>query len=1784
MCLRPAFAQTTGVTTLVSVNRFGTASANDFSNAVGLSSDARYVLFNSYASNLVPNDGNGTQDAFLRDLDTATTAIVSVPSGSSQAPNGTSRAVALTASGRFVLLNSNAALDPKDNNGLQDVYRYDRDTGTTVLLSVNLSGTAAGNGASEALAITADGQHALFVSAATDLAANDANGQPDVFVRHLAEGVTTLVSVKPSGMGSGNGPSTDAVMSDSGRYVAFTSLASDLTTTDDQNGRTDIFVRDLALGSTTLVSQNAQKTGSGSEASAHPRLSGNGQTLAFVSLANDLVAGDLNNAADVFVYDLATATTSLASIGTDGSSADGASGDDGALSLAANGRYLLFGSRANNLVLNDGNQSHDVFVRDLQTSITLLVSLSAAGLGSANADSYPSAISGDGRYVLFNSEASDIAPNDSNGASDTFVRDLAAGTTRLASARNSPPTTGNGASFGIALAAGRVVLLDSVANNLVANDANGANDVFVRDLDAELPTHAPSPSRTDTPTRTPTPTPTHTAPTSTRTATATVTPTRTHTPTVTPTITGLTYTPTRSPTRTATVTGTPSHSPTITPTRTQTATRTATASPSPTPPATPTQPTATHSPSRTPTRTRTETPTRTSTSTVTATETGLTQTPTRTPTATATQTGTVTATPTITATRTQTPTRTPTATRTATATWSTTRTATATSTPPPPLLGFTRLVSVDAGGTTGGNGHSSESTLSADGRFVVFTSAASNLIAGDTNGSKDIFLRDVELGQTTLISVSHAGTGGGNGDSSGPFLTPDARFVAFTSAASDLIADDGNPHADVFVRDRLNANTMRASNGIAAGVPPNGASTCHGISADGRFVLFSSLAGNLVANDVNNASDVFVHDRVTGSTMTVSMNSAGTGTGNQRSFAPAISTNGQVVTFLSDASDLVAGDTNNVTDVFARHLLTGVTTLVSANVGTIGNGASGSNTTPAISADGRYVVFLSSASNLVGNDLNGAVDVFWRDLNAPAPMLVTANLLGTGSGNGNALPFASLAPISADGRYVLFNSEARNLVQQSTFGPGGVGDAYVRDVDGGCVSGCTALLDTNMPGTAGGNAGGIPVGISPDGRYVVFDSFSSNLVPSLDTNLAYDVFLRDTVTGVTTLVSVNTSAIATGNDYSFGRALAGSGRFILFESYATDLGPSLAPNTRNVFLRDLLSTATATPTATPTPSPTHTGTHTPTPSLTATSSATRTASASGTPSHTPTMTSTFSATPARTPSVTASRTTTATATHSATATATRTGTASYSPTSTPTSSFTATRTFTVTATPTATPSPTHTSSSTPSRTATATPTPTPTASLTASRTATFSPTATRTASSTPSHSPTATWSVTASATRSPTATASHSPSPTASLTATQAPTASPTGTRTASYSPSHSPTATSSASATGTPSATATYTASASFTPTGSLTPTVTVTTTPSPSFTATPSATDSVTATPSPSVSATVTASATPTFPPTPVPSPTASATENPTATLSVTATGTPTASATASPSSSYTASSTPTASPTYSATLAPTASPSGTTTSTVTITPSVTPSRSNTMTPTTTASTTRTATVTPSRTASPTFSTVPTVTPSVTVSPSATVTSTSSATPLATTTPSMTPSVTATFTATASATSSFSATPVWTATPTEVLRASPTGSPTLSPTVSPSFTVLPASPTPTRTASSTPTATESATPTQVASVSPTPTEAQSTCVGDCSGDGEVTVDELIMMVNVALGSTDLVKCLSADADSSGEVTVDEIVAAVSRSLNGCGTGLEVPSSAAMSCIRTVHRPQRSTQDPLPV
>jgi hypothetical protein len=89
---------------------------------------------------------------------------------------------------------------------------------------------------------------------------------------------------------------------------------------------------------------------------------------------------------------------------------------------------------------------------------------------------------------------------------------------------------------------------------------------------------------------------------------------------------------------------------------------------------------------------------------------------------------------------------------------------------------------------------------------------------------------------------------------------------------------------------------------------------------------------------------------------------------------------------------------------------------------------------------------------------------------------------------------------------------------------------------------------------------------------------------------------------------------------------------------------------------------------------------------------------------------------------------------------------------------------------------------------------------------------------------------------------------------------------------------------------------------------------------------------------------------------------------------------------------------------------------------------------------------------------------------------------------------------------------------------------------------------------------------------------------VGDCSGDGEVTVDELIMMVNVALGSTDLVKCLSADADSSGEVTVDEIVAAVSRSLNGCGTGLEVPSSAAMSCIRTVHRPQRSTQDPLPV
>ena len=291
--------------------------------------------------------------------------------------------------------------------------------------------------------------------------------------------------------------------------------------------------------------------------------------------------------------------------------------------------------------------------------------------------------------------------------------------------------------------------------------------------------------------------------------------------------------------------------------------------------------------------------------------------------------------------------------------------------------GIAERVSLGPGGVQA-NEPSFLPALSRDGRFVAFYSAATNLVAGDTNGVTDVFIRDRQNGSTNRVSIGPGGTQG-NDSSLNPAISADGRFVAFDSFASNLVPGDRNGATDIFVRDRELGTTRRVSVG-PGGVQANEASTAAAVSANGRFVAFDFFASNLVPGDDNFARDVFVHDRRAGATRRVSVGSAGS---NGDSFFPAISADGRFVAFVSSATNLVPGDTNNVDDIFVRDLELGATRRVSVGPGgTQGNGPSSE---PALSADGRFVAFESSANTLVPGDTNGATDIFVRDRESGHP-------------------------------------------------------------------------------------------------------------------------------------------------------------------------------------------------------------------------------------------------------------------------------------------------------------------------------------------------------------------------------------------------------------------------------------------------------------------------------------------------------------------------------------------------------------------------------------------------------------------------------------------------------------------------------------------------------------------------------------------------------------------------------------------------------------------------------
>ena len=429
----------------------------------------------------------------------------------------------------------------------------------------------------------------------------------------------------------------------------------------------------------------------------------------------------------------------------------------------------------------------------------------------------------------------------------------------------------------------------------------------------------------------------------------------------------------------------------------------------------------------------------------------------------------------------------------------------------------TERVSVDTTGVEGNNASTAPSN-SSDGRYVAFESKADNLVAGDILGFDDIFVRDLQTPTTTRVSVDSGGAEG-SGHSYSPSISGDGRYVAFESNANDLVAGDTNPLSDIFVHELPGGPTTLVSVDSFGVQDVPSSSFSPSISADGRYVAFDSDA-DLAAGDTNGKVDIFVHDRdadgngtydepgpVGVSTVRVSVATGGVEV-DDPSYSPSISADGRYVAFESISPDLVIGDNNVSTDIFVHDRQTVTTTRVSVASGGV-EGNDNSNA-PSISADGSSVTFQSDADNLVVGDTNVKSDIFVHHWQTVTTTRVSVDSLGVqGNGDSNA------PSISADGRYVAFESLSTNLVA----GDGnGFSDVFVhdRDADGngtydepGAIS--TVRVSVDLAGVEGNDNSNAP-SISADGSSVTFQSDAFNLVVG-DTLGFPDIFVDDLQAG-----------------------------------------------------------------------------------------------------------------------------------------------------------------------------------------------------------------------------------------------------------------------------------------------------------------------------------------------------------------------------------------------------------------------------------------------------------------------------------------------------------------------------------------------------------------------------------------------------------------------------------------------------------------------------------------------
>jgi len=871
--------------------------------------------------------------------------------------------------------------------------------------------------------VSADGRYVVFVSDATNIVPGqvDTNGVDDVFLLDRQTGTITLVSHTGDGVTTGSGESGSAVISADGSAIAYESLANDLIAGQvESNGYYDVFRFDVASGTNELVSHNGDQVTTGNGGAYLPVISADGQTIAYVSWADDLASGttDANGQIDVFRYVAGSRTNHLVSHIGDGVTAANSWSDRPVIS--ADGTAIAFESAASNLVsgvVDTNGFQRDVYRYSVVTGQSELVSHTGDQFTTANGDSRNAVINADGTVVAYQSWASDIVPGvtDNNTVDDVFRYDSATGSNVLVSHTGLGNAAGNARSENAVISAdGQIVAYQSTATNLVSgvSDFNSAADVFR--FNAATGTNQLV----------------------------------SHTGDGTSTGNSESYNPSMS--ADGQTIAYLSHASDLI-------------------------------------------------GGVTDDNLGL----------------------------------------------DVFRYNAGT--------GMNQLVSHTGTGLVAGSDRASFPVVSADGSAIVFPTYANNLVGGstDANDDRDVVINITATNVNELVSRVDPANPNRAAGATISSVSADGRYVTFVSKATNLVPGqiDTNNGEDIFLLDRqtgLITLVSHTGDGVTTG---DGASNEAVISADGSTIAFSTYASNILAGvtDANSALDIFRYTVATGTNELVSHTGDGMVTANSSSLGPVISANGEVIAYVTYATNIHSGvqDDNGTTDIYWYSA--GANDLISRHGETLMT-ANGRSYNPMISGDGSAVVYVSEATDpTVGvTDNNGAADIFRFSYERFNELVShTGDGLTTGDDGSHR------AVINADGTKIAFQTRATDILSTVTDTNGSSDDIYLHD----SITGENRLVSHTGDGVTTGNDGSDLPAISADGNFIAYETSATDLVAGVtDVNGAgRDVYRYSAATGTNQLVSHTGDGLTTTNSWSDLAVISGDGSVIAFRSYATNV-------------------------------------------------------------------------------------------------------------------------------------------------------------------------------------------------------------------------------------------------------------------------------------------------------------------------------------------------------------------------------------------------------------------------------------------------------------------------------------------------------------------------------------------------------------------------------------------------------------------------------------------------------